>query len=290
MNILWVVKIIFIFYLQLSDKLVQIDSKSTNKEIKITTASFKEKLNIIDRFPPPTGYKIIPEASTSYPAFIQSLPLMKAGTKIQDYKGNLINDQKYHVAVMDIDIETSGLIQCADILMKLRAEYLFQNNKSDQIKFHFTSGDLFLWSNYLKGFTPNVQNNHVSFSKNQPRKPTQSNLEKYMQYIYQYCGTVSLAKETNKITNPKSIRCGDMIITPGSPGHAAFICNRAINKKGDMVYLIAQGFTPSQSIHIITNLENPSISPWYKLKINQNTLNTPRYIFKKPIICSFDKN
>ena len=63
-----------------------------------------------------------------------------------------------------------------------------------------------------------------------------------------------------------------------------------INKKGDMVYLIAQGFTPSQSIHIITNLENPSISPWYKLKINQNTLNTPRYIFKKPIICSFDKN
>jgi hypothetical protein len=53
--------------------------------------------------------------------------------------------------VLDIDIGKKDLIQCADVVMKLRADYLFEKLLLDQIKFLTTSANEISFENWLKG-------------------------------------------------------------------------------------------------------------------------------------------
>ena len=188
-----------------------------------------------------------------------------------------------------MDVQNEPTLQCADIIMKLRAEYLLSRNKNKEIKFHFTSGDLYSWQQYLNGIRPNVKNNKVSFIRADPEQTDSASLNDYLQYIYMYCGTVSLAKETHEIIKPERINCGDMIISPGTPGHVVFICNIAKDRHGNRLYLLAQGFTPAQSIHILNNPAEQELNPWYSLKDIRKKFITPRYHFENPRVRSFDK-
>ncbi len=56
-----------------------------------------------------------------------------------------------------------------------------------------------------------------------------------------------------------------MLIKGGSPGHIVMICDEITNSKGDKLFLLFQGNTPPQSIHLVRNLEDSNISPWYGL-------------------------
>jgi hypothetical protein len=48
---------------------------------------------------------------------------------------------------------------------RLRAEYLYKIKKTDDIKFHFTSGHLLSWNDYKNGTRAFVNGNSVSFRK-----------------------------------------------------------------------------------------------------------------------------
>ena len=78
-----------------------------------------------------------------------------------------------------------------------------------------------------------------------------------------------------------------MIVTPGSPGHAVIIVGAAENSSGDRVYLIAEGYTPAQSIHIITNPFDGRLNPWYQLDVNKSSTVTARYAFEETNIRRF---
>jgi Ni,Fe-hydrogenase maturation factor len=81
-----------------------------------------------------------------------------------------------------------------------------------------------------------------------------------------YSGTLSLFNELPRINNTDHLIIGDMLIKGGSPGHIVMICDEAINNKGDKIHLLFQGNTPAQSVHMVKNLEDSQISPWYHLK------------------------
>ena len=46
------------------------------------------------------------------------------------------------------------------------------------------------------------------------------------------------------------------------------LCDEIVNDKGEKLFLLFQGNTPAQSVHLVKNLENSNISPWYQLKTN----------------------
>lgn len=240
----------------------------------------KNKNTVRERFPAPEGYEWIEEPSGSFGYFIEHFTLKPYGSPILKYDGTQIAKQHLHEAVFDIDTGTKDLQQCADAVIRLRAEYLFKTGKSDEIRFHFTSGDLLSWNDYRSGIRAFVNGNAVRFRKTAAYDNSYGNFRNYLELVFNYAGTISLNRETEPVTKTQDLKSGDLLITPGSPGHVVFIAGACRNKKGERLFLLGEGFTPAQSIHILSNPFDSEISPWYSLRTDDPETKTARYIFK----------
>ena len=260
------------------------NKQATDREldIKINTSGN----NIRDRILPPAGYSWVKEEPNSFGAFLQNIQLQPDKSLILDYTGSPISNQSKHIAILNYDVGTRDLQQCADAVIRLRAEYLFKRGKYSEIAFHFTSGDLFSWEQYSEGYRAVVIGNNVSFAKTKNEDDSYQNFRKYLDAVYNYAGTISLNKETASIYNDENIKAGNILVTPGSPGHALIIVGQAINKNNESIYLLAEGYTPAQSIHIITNA-GAGTNPWYKLSTQNAETITARYTFRPTNIRRF---
>ena len=217
----------------------------------------------------------------SWQYFLQHLPIKEG--PILDYQGNEISFQDKHVALINYDIGTTDLQQCADALMRLRAEYLFNQRRFSEIGFHFTSGDYYSWEEYCKGRRPRVRGNKVHLVTTIPSAKTHESLRKYLDIVYTYAGTISLNKE---LKPSDDFEIGTIIIQPGSPGHCCIIIDKAVNKEGENVYKLAEGYTPAQSIYVLSNSSDKEISPWYKL--NKGIIQTSSYTFTRYSLKKFE--
>ena len=242
----------------------------------------------LKRIKAPRGYDWITEERGSFGEFLQNTKLKKTGSEILDFRQNPINNQSEHVAIMDYDIGEKDLQQCADAVIRLRAEYLYQQKRFDDISFHFTNGDTCSWNDYKIGIRPKlISSTQIAFIKNAKEDDSYKSFRNYLDVVFMYAGTISLNKESIGISDNKKIKTGDFIVTPGSPGHAVIIVGRAKNKQGEIIFLLAQGYTPAQSIHVITNPYDEKINPWYKLDVLKSPTITARYAFVKTNIRTF---
>ncbi len=216
----------------------------------------------------------------SWEYFLQHLPL--ANEPILNYRGEAIADQAKHVAVIKYDVGKKDLQQCADVLMRLRAEYLFQQKRFKEIGFHFTSGHSYTWAMYNKGLRPVVKGNNVSFKTISPSGETHASLRSYLDVVYTYANTVSLSKELKPATG---FAIGTVIIQPGFPGHTCIIIDELKNDKGETLYKLAEGFMPAQSMYVLSNPNNNN-DPWYRL--HKGTLRTSSFIFDFYLLRKFE--
>jgi hypothetical protein len=214
--------------------------------------------------------------------FLQHLPV-KHGAVV-DYRGKPIPEQSKHAAIVDYDIGRRDLQQCADAIIRLRAEYLFAQGKQDSIGFHFTSGHYYSWNDYCTGRRPVINGNAVRFVNNTQRcEKTHGALRKYLDIVYTYAGTISLCKE---LKETDTLGIGTVIITPGSPGHCSIIVDEGTTGTGEKVYKLAEGYTPAQSIYILRNHHDSRLSPWYALK--DTVIETPSYTYRNYKLGSFE--
>lgn len=226
----------------------------------------KDSVTIKTRVNVPNGYKRVAYPKGSFQEYLRNYKLKPFGTKIINYDDSEYFWQQGHIGVLQIPVPKNGLQQCADALIRIRSEYLWDNNRKDEIGFNFTSGHYCPWKTYAEGYRPKIKGNKVSFHKIAPVNHSKENFYKYLNLIYTYSGTLSLYNELQKINNIKDLKLGDMLIKGGSPGHIVMICDEAVNSEGDKIYLLFQGNTPAQSVHLVKNLEDAQLSPWYYLK------------------------
>lgn len=247
----------------------------------------KDKNTIRERFSPPKDYQWQEEKQDSFGYFIENFKLKPYGSQILRYDGSPISTQHLHEAIFDIDTGNKDLQQCADAVIRLRAEYLYKIKKTDDIKFHFTSGHLLTWNDYKSGTRAFVNGNSVSFRKTAGFDDSYQGFRNYLDLIFNYAGTISLNKETQPVLKSSDLKTGDILITPGSPGHVVFITGVCKNKEGKKLFLLSEGFTPAQSIHLLSNPFQNNISPWYDLDVNAPETKTARYIFRPTNFRSF---
>lgn len=247
--------------------------KPVKKSVEIISSAIKtpdlvnkDSLTIQSRVNIPVGFKRVEYAKGSFQEYLRNYELKPFGSKIINYDDSQYFWQSGHVGVLEIPVPKNGLQQCADALIRVRSEYLWDNNRKDEIGFNFTSGHYCSWSKYAEGYRPKIDGNKVSFHKTAAKDHSKTNFYKYLNLIYTYSGTLSLYNELPKINDVSKLQIGDMLIKGGTPGHIAIICDEIVNETGDKLFLLFQGNTPAQSVHLVKNLEDSTISPWYKLE------------------------
>ena len=209
---------------------------------------------------------------TSWTYFLQHLPEKKGA--VVDYKGRPVPDQQKSASIVDYDIGNRDLQQCADALMRLRAEYLFLQKRYADIHFRFTNGDAYAFTEYCHGKRPVATGNTVRFTTVSPVAINHENLRKYLDLVYAYAGTISLARELQAADR---FTIGTVVITPGSPGHCFIIVDEAILANGDSVYKLVEGYTPAQSIYVLRNGAEPQLGHWHRLQ--KGVITTATYTF-----------
>lgn len=246
-------------------KIVDHPRKVLISNVKSSSLLNKDSLTIKSRVDVPNGYKRIEYPAGSFQDYLRNYKLKPYGTKIINYDNTEYFWQRGHIGVLEIPVPKNGLQQCADALIRVRSEYLWDNGRKNEIGFNFTSGHYCSWEKYADGYRPKIKGNKVTFHKTALTNHSKQNFYKYLNLIYTYSGTLSLYHELPKINNAKNLRIGDMLIVGGSPGHIVMICDEAVNDQGSKLFLLFQGNTPAQSVHLVKNLENSEISPWYYL-------------------------
>ena len=141
-------------------------------------SNYDVKNALVNRITVPKGFTRIEVEPNSFADWLRYLPLKPGNPDVHLYNGELKRYQSGHAAVLDIDVGTTDLQQCADAVIRLRAEYLFKTKNFDKIKFHFTSGDMMSWNDYKNGVRAFVNGNSVSFRKTENFDDSYENFRK----------------------------------------------------------------------------------------------------------------
>jgi hypothetical protein len=211
----------------------------------------------------PRGFARVPLAAGSFGAFLRSLPLLPDGSAVHAHDGRTIlagGDPRL-TAVVAMDQGTRDLQQCADTAIRLHAEWLWSRSREGEIGYHFTSGDLSTWSAYAAGDRPVVAARSVKWARNAAPSAGRTAFRAWLDLVFTYAGTVSLARETAKVER-KDLRVGDVLVLPGGPGHTVVVLDLAVDEKGRRRALLGQGFMPAQEAHVLASAPG---EPWFDL-------------------------
>jgi hypothetical protein len=211
----------------------------------------------IGAIPTPVGFTRINAEDRSFTGWLRSVPLKKDKT-VYLFDGTKKRRQSAQFAVIDIPTGNRDLQQCADVVMRLRAEYLFKNEKYPDIAFMDYAGKWYKW----KG-----GDNRTAF-------------DSYLNTVFGWCGSASLEKQLKKVADFNAIKPGDVLLQGGFPGHAVIVADMATNKDGKKVYLLVQGYQPAQDMHVLVNPADLTLSPWYAAD-TEGDIQTPEWTFKR---------
>ena len=199
----------------------------------------------IGDIPEPWGYERISGDDAGYAKFLRSLPLKVRGSKVQLYTGGDSRLQSLCYAVVDLPL-LSNAEQCADVCMRLRAEYLYSTGQYRRIRFQDVNGKT------------------MHYGGGSSRKA----FERYLRNVYGVASTFSLSRELEQ-RRLKDMQPGDVFVYPARNGkrygHAVMVVDVAVSKSGKKAFLLAEGNTPARDIHVMRNFKNPFRSPWFML-------------------------
>ena len=235
------------------------------------------------RITPPNGYVRETYADHSFATYLRNLPLLPKGSKVLLYNGKEKPNQSAGYAVVNMEIGNRDLQQCADAVIRLRAEYLWKQKQYNNIAFNFTNGFKADYKKWAEGNRIKVNGNKVQwYASGKGSDYSYQSFRNYLDIVFMYAGTASLSKELQSVPY-STLQPGDVFIKGGSPGHAVIVVDVAVqpNTKKE-VYLLAQSYMPAQQIHILVNPVNRTLSPWYELiETDNDKLYTPEWVFEK---------
>lgn len=228
----------------------------------------------------PRGCQRVTVPADSYAEWLRNLPLRPGCPPVHLYDGQVKYPSDIHAAVVKLDVGSRDLQQCADTVIRLRAEYLFSRKQTAAIHFNFTSGFRADYAKWTAGYRVSVHGNRVSWVKTARPDASHAAFRSYLDTVFTYAGSASLNKEMVSV-KADNMQIGDVFIRPGFPGHASNVVDMAVDlRTGKKYFLLAEGFMPAQEMHLLKNPSNPRLSPWYPLDFGP-TLNTPEYTFQR---------
>lgn len=201
---------------------------------------------LYQKIPAPWGYERI-ENEDEFTEWLRNMPIKPKGSAIVNFRG-----EKYPVRDQFFFGKSAGVIdmnvlhqyeQCADMALRLRAEFLFGQHRQSYIKFPLGKS----FQHYRGG-------------------RSRGSLEAFLVGSYSKINTYTINRDFKKL-EIEHAQPGDLIVQTSSAnnelGHLFMIIDQAENAFGEKKYLIGEGSTPAQSFHIMKDDYN--FSAWYDL-------------------------
>lgn len=210
----------------------------------------------------PAGFERVEVPQGSFGAFIREFPLRPRGSHMRYFSGRLANGQYFGYAVLDLPM-ISDIEQCADAVMRMRGEYLWNTGQYELIHFH------------------SVEGKDMRFSGGADREA----LENYLRRVYASANTASLRKYMSE-KDFKDVAPGDVLVyeapSAGVYGHAVLVADVAVNPKtGKTALMLAQSSTPALTMHVVRNTLHPFKSPWVVVDDSDDAISISGIRFKK---------
>lgn len=233
-----------------------------NEIVDLKTIDSNESNILMGRFPPPAGFIRKPNDNNTFAWYLNHLPLKSKDAFVTYYNGDMKANHGVYSAVVDLPIGTKNLQQCADAVIRLRAEYLFGQKRYSEIHFNFLSdGKPRFYEDFVKG-----DHSYTAFWD-------------YLEHIFEFANTTSLFDEMKSIPISQA-GPGDVLIQKKQPfGHAVIIVDMVENTRGKKLYMLAQSYMPAQEIQILQNKYEPTKGSWFDL--DKQEILTPEWTFKK---------
>jgi hypothetical protein len=228
---------------------------------------------------PPAGFERVPAAADSFADWLRRLPLAPAGTAVLLHDGRPLVDQAIIAAVVDIDTGASDLQQCADAVMRLRAEFLYSRGLLGAIGFDLVNEERYPFSAYSRGATPRQEGAEITLASGNPRGAGHGDLRRYLDLLFGFASTRSLARELQPVPSLREAEIGDVFIRAGQPGHALIIADMAVSASGQRLVLLVQGSMPARGIYVLNNTRTPELGAWFDIADGQPLI-TPGYEFR----------
>lgn len=214
--------------------------------------------NVLERVDAPLGYTRVPVSVESFESYLRSLPLKPDGTPVRYYDGRIKPNINIYIAVVDLPLIPENIQMSTDAVIRLISEYLYLHKDYEKIVFH-------------------ADKKRIAFKDFAEEDYSRKKFDAYLNHAMREVSTPSFCADLKSI-KLNDIRIGDIFVQNTSPnGHAVIVVDIVENRKGEKLFLLAQGFQPAQDIQIITNPNHEDISPWYALK--EGELLTPEWRF-----------
>lgn len=225
---------------------------------------------------PPPGFTRVTTERGSFAEFLRSLPLKPEGALVVDHRGEPLYDQGRHTniaAVVDIDVGTKDLQQCADSVIRMHAEWRYGRGDRD-LTYRAVSGQALSYRGYVQGERAVLDGKNIALRRvAAPRKDDHALFRAWLDEVFAWAGTASLERDAKKV-DLRDVRGGDFFVMSGWPfGHAVLVLDVAKDAGGRLALLLGQGFMPAQSFHVLR--PGPDASPWFVVEPNATEVATP---------------
>ncbi len=243
--------IFFIFLLTICSSTLysqQISELSENSELK--------------HIKQPAGFHRVKIIENSFAEWLQNLPLKTSESPVVDFRGKIFKskDDSTVAAVIDYNIKGKRLEQCMDILVRFYAEYLWQQNRTDELNLPLPGGYQIDWKSWKQGFRPFFSGIDVTIKRSKNPDSSKQNYDKYLRTVFSESHTQQFYYAYKTIDRRK-VRIGDFIVKKGVEGHAVMIVDLAQNDKDELIALIGQGDTPACEFYLLNYRKNNPCFP-----------------------------
>ncbi len=256
---------------------------------------YPEGSSVVTRIKLPTGYKRMKVRDhTTFFVFIQDLPLLPSGTPVM-YAGNPSQPVagKQPIGVVDMMLDDENLQQEPQSLMRLWAEYLFEQERYEDIRFHIRNGKPIAYDKWKEG-VKGVVDRTAYWTKTPKDLKVYSTFRRYLNFVFKYSDFTTLQVDLRPLA-ASELMPGTVLLTGKDGSYAAvMVLDVATSERGEQLVVLARGGSPAQSIQVLQNnvkgsspqsLQN--LGPWFRVesdgKINIGdvtfTLDTDLYRF-----------
>jgi hypothetical protein len=225
----------------------------------------------------PKGYSIYNGENNLFGKWLQGIAL-KPNDTVFLYNGKPKTNQSAQYAVLDISVPPADLQQCADAVMRLRADFLYETKQYNKLVFYDVQRKKISFLGMLGLKEQDSNFNYVEITK----LALNTVYRKFLIKVFGYCNTYSLARDMPTYIKPEQVQAGDVFIRGGFPGHAVMVMAVVHGPEG-VKAMLAQSYMPAQDIHILKNEDG---TPWFSMNFAE-ILETPEYTFDKTELMRF---